>query len=398
MAGPPRAAPREHVLRTHGDARIDPWYWLSGFTGPPTPYTYVLLGIFAAAMAASAVLWVGRRRLFAGHRVRVRVAQRLGPWFFAASATGCFFVLMRVAESPILTTRVLWLACLLWLVGLTAYLARYLASEYSLEVADWQREWQSAPGSRRPLIRMRGLSAFAMAAIVSYPRVLATPLPPGITSRIIGRVATFVGVAALVLSTPLILDANAIGRKVPLLLFALIPSGVVLALPFSMLTAVDALRREAGVPPFLARAIALRLFPGSYPDAHELQGGEQKTHEWYIAFSRDSVTDEELAWCRAPLVARLDPAAYAAACAVPYLVAAADDSRPLYHALVTSGVDGADSFTSTDRNRSVTASSTRSASRVVTSFGPGWDSSTSGSRGGRFGAVWNTTPARSRCR
>ena len=92
------------------------------------------------------------------------------------------------------------------------------------------------------------------------------------------------------------------------------------------------------------RAIALRLFPCSYPAAHELQGGEQKTHEWYVAFARDAVTSEELAWCRAPLVPRLDPEAYAAAKAVPYLLPAAKDSQPAYQALVACGLEGANSF------------------------------------------------------
>jgi len=96
------------------------------------------------------------------------------------------------------------------------------------------------------------------------------------------------------------------------------------------------------------RAIALRLFPWSYPDSHELQGGEQKTHEWYVAFAPDGVTAEPLAWCRAPLVAALEPGAYAASGAVPYLVAEVEDPHPEYVGLVREGVDGAQAF---DRKR-----------------------------------------------
>ena len=42
----------------------------------------------------------------------------------------------------------------------------------------------------------------------------------------------------------------------------------------------------------------MRLFPQQYADVHEIQGGEQKTHELFVAFGRDTVTDEPLAWCR----------------------------------------------------------------------------------------------------
>jgi len=92
------------------------------------------------------------------------------------------------------------------------------------------------------------------------------------------------------------------------------------------------------------RAIALRLFPWSYPDSHELQGGEQKTHEWYVAFAPDRVTSEPLAWCCAPLVARLEPEAYAASGAVRYLTPNASDPDREYVALVNEGIDGAHAF------------------------------------------------------
>jgi hypothetical protein len=119
---------------------LDPWYWFSGFTGPITPITYTLLGLFAVVMVASAVVWVGRRRWFPGHRVKVRLAATYGPWFFGVAALGAFFVLMRLADSPILTARVLWLACLVALVALGVYLVRYLRVGYPLELAAFERD------------------------------------------------------------------------------------------------------------------------------------------------------------------------------------------------------------------------------------------------------------------
>ena len=119
---------------------IDPWYWFEAPFGPATPFTYAVMGLFALVMIASAVVWVGRRRLFPGHRVKVRLAATYGPWFFGIAALGVFFVLMRAAESPILTARVLWLTCLLGLVGLAVYFARYLRIGYPIEVAAFERD------------------------------------------------------------------------------------------------------------------------------------------------------------------------------------------------------------------------------------------------------------------
>ncbi len=47
-------------------------------------------------------------------------------------------------------------------------------------------------------------------------------------------------------------------------------------------------------------SLTLRLFPGQYADVHELQGGEQKTHTFWVSFAPDQVTDAPMAWCRAP--------------------------------------------------------------------------------------------------
>ncbi len=93
-----------------------------------------------------------------------------------------------------------------------------------------------------------------------------------------------------------------------------------------------------------ASAITLRLFPRQSGDAHELQGGEQKTHEFFVAFGLDSVTDLPLDWCRAPLLAAADPSWYATAEAVPYLVPATDAPNPTLTQLVSSAIDGNESF------------------------------------------------------
>jgi hypothetical protein len=85
-------------------------------------------------------------------------------------------------------------------------------------------------------------------------------------------------------------------------------------------------------------ALVLSLFPRTYPDVHELQGGEQKTHEFYVAFGHDTVTDEPLAWCRAPALASADPQAYCRTHAVPYLLPATEDPDEGYLSLVAAAV------------------------------------------------------------
>jgi hypothetical protein len=89
-----------------------------------------------------------------------------------------------------------------------------------------------------------------------------------------------------------------------------------------------------------AAALSVRFFPGQYGDLHEIQGGEQKTHVCTLSFGDDAVTDRPLDWCRAPLIARAEPAWYLSAAAVPFL--GSDD--PGHAALIQPAVDGPDSF------------------------------------------------------
>ena len=96
---------------------------------------------------------------------------------------------------------------------------------------------------------------------------------------------------------------------------------------------------EAGL-----EGLTLRLFPRQSANGHEIQGGEQKTHTFFLAFDRDRVTPVPLDWCRSPLLARADPAWYCASGAVPYLLPAAEDPDRDYVALTQSGVDGHDTF------------------------------------------------------
>jgi exo-rhamnogalacturonan lyase-like protein len=86
--------------------------------------------------------------------------------------------------------------------------------------------------------------------------------------------------------------------------------------------------------------LVLRLFPGQYADVHELQGGEQKTHECFVSFGPDPVTTMPLAWARARTVATPTPEWCLSSQAVPFLA----QLEPAHAALVNVGIEGPHRF------------------------------------------------------
>jgi hypothetical protein len=90
-------------------------------------------------------------------------------------------------------------------------------------------------------------------------------------------------------------------------------------------------------------AIDLHLFPRRVGDLHEIQGGEQKTHTFWLSFGgRDAA--ESLARRRTPASVTVDPAWACATGAVPFLTPRTDDPNQTYLQLVDSAIRGADSF------------------------------------------------------
>ena len=92
-----------------------------------------------------------------------------------------------------------------------------------------------------------------------------------------------------------------------------------------------------------ADAITLRLLPKQFPDPHELQGGEQKTWTFAVAFGADA-TAEALEWFRTPPRVTLSPEWVAHTRAVPYLTPQRTDPHAEYLALVGAALDGPDTF------------------------------------------------------
>jgi hypothetical protein len=90
--------------------------------------------------------------------------------------------------------------------------------------------------------------------------------------------------------------------------------------------------------------VTVGLFPGRAADLHEIQGGEQKTHECCLLFGPDPVTASPLEWCRSPLLAHLSSEWYAESGAVTWLTPAASDPHADYLALVSGAIEGDESF------------------------------------------------------
>ncbi len=90
--------------------------------------------------------------------------------------------------------------------------------------------------------------------------------------------------------------------------------------------------------------LSLDLFPRNSNELHELQGGEQKTHTFYVAFGKDTITDEPMVWCRSPIICTASPEWYAASGAIEYLTPKAGDPHAKYLALVDQAIEGPDTF------------------------------------------------------
>jgi hypothetical protein len=126
-------------------------------------------------------------------------------------------------------------------------------------------------------------------------------------------------------------------RATPAVVLQRGPQTIALAMPYFWQNFPKAIEGSA-------RRLVLRLFPRQYADVHEIQGGEQKTHTFSVAFGPDTVTEEPLAWCRAPSLARATPEWYCAAGVVPYLTPRAEDPHPEYLQLVDAAIEGEDTF------------------------------------------------------
>jgi hypothetical protein len=96
-------------------------------------------------------------------------------------------------------------------------------------------------------------------------------------------------------------------------------------------------------------SLALQLLPEQSANLYELQGGEQKTWTFAVAFGPDAAP-EALEWFRQPAKAFASPKWYCDSGAIPYLTPKADDPNADYLKLVDAAIEGPDTF---DKKREV---------------------------------------------
>ena len=125
-------------------------------------------------------------------------------------------------------------------------------------IADWQREWIDAPRSTRWIVHVKGIAAFAIAAIVSMPAIVRTRAPKPLTDQIARRVAIGAGIGTVILMLPFVREIGPQLHRGVVLPF-LIPQALTIVFPFALLPGVDAIRRFDGVDSQTARAAVSKL-------------------------------------------------------------------------------------------------------------------------------------------
>ncbi len=85
--------------------------------------------------------------------------------------------------------------------------------------------------------------------------------------------------------------------------------------------------------------LTIRLFPGCFPDAFELQGGERKTHTVWLDFADDR---ESLNGCMEPLRVAVARTAYQDNPLLPFFMDSPDSS--ISRSLITEGLEGPGNF------------------------------------------------------
>ncbi|MGQ0723197.1 MAG: hypothetical protein ACT4PE_16735 [Candidatus Eiseniibacteriota bacterium] len=89
--------------------------------------------------------------------------------------------------------------------------------------------------------------------------------------------------------------------------------------------------------------LRVELFPAEFAALHELQGGEQKTHELWLAFGPSALAPSP-DFARAPLRLHPDPEWFAASGVFPYLTVSGRDTDETWSRLVSQALDGDSSF------------------------------------------------------
>lgn len=133
-----------------------------------------------------------------------------------------------------------------------------VANVFEPMLADWQREWLDAAPSRRQWVVVRGYTAFVVTVIASTPRLVFSPIPLELLTRLTWRAGAFWLVASALFFIPI--AWRYAERSVPFSRWILLLPGVlVVTLPFAVMLGIDAIRRKDAEPDHLERRVAFTL-------------------------------------------------------------------------------------------------------------------------------------------
>jgi hypothetical protein len=90
--------------------------------------------------------------------------------------------------------------------------------------------------------------------------------------------------------------------------------------------------------------LVIRLFPGYYDDNYELQGGEQKTHTFYLNFTDTVCDNKKLCWIQHPLVPHASPEWYSNSKVINYLIPEKDEPDIELQKLINGAKEGEDNL------------------------------------------------------
>jgi hypothetical protein len=115
-----------------------------------------------------------------------------------------------------------------------------VSSVFEPLVADWQREWSDATPAQRQWVDVKGLAAFAVTLAMMTPRLILAP--SSFSARPFVVAGGFWLLMSFVLLIPFLLQNGPLD-----LVWLVLPSCLTAMLPFAMLPAMDAIRREGDV-------------------------------------------------------------------------------------------------------------------------------------------------------
>ena len=135
---------------------------------------------------------------------------------------------------------------------------RTVSTVFEPLVADWQRQWLDAAPPKRARTWRHGAAAFCVATITASPQVVATKVSNELRDGVMTWMFRVSAIAAAVLLIPVVHTGGPMWLTSARVLISL-PTMAALTIPFSVIGAVDVIRRRGAAAPHVQRAVALKV-------------------------------------------------------------------------------------------------------------------------------------------